>query len=386
MLRSVKYGLYGAVLAGVVGGTAAWHGVDKSVDLVVDGNASAVHTTANTVSGVLSDAGYRVGPHDLVAPAPAAHVHAGSKVVLNRGRLLHLDVNGVRKDVWTTAPTVADALGQLGYSTSTFTSVSRSQRLPLTPTDLEIRSPKLVTIAHDGVRDHVATTDLTVGDLLADLGVTVDARNQVSPAPATAIRPGMTIVVRKVVTRLAKSRRVVPYATSRTLDKSLPAGTTKVIRAGRNGLSETTYSLVYVDGKLVGKTTVRTVMLRKPVSAVIHVGPAAPAVTSAPVAVVSPGSAQDIARQMVAARGWPSTEFDCLAQLWGHESGWRVNASNPSGAYGIPQALPGSKMALYGSDWQTNPATQIKWGLAYISGSYGTPCNAWGRWQQQGWY
>ena len=68
------------------------------------------------------------------------------------------------------------------------------------------------------------------------------------------------------------------------------------------------------------------------------------------------------------------------------ESGWRYNAENASGAYGIPQALPGSKMASAGPDWQTNPTTQIKWGLGYIKGRYGSPCQAWAAWQAQGWY
>jgi hypothetical protein len=73
--------------------------------------------------------------------------------------------------------------------------------------------------------------------------------------------------------------------------------------------------------------------------------------------------------------------------LWNKESGWRVNAYNSgSGAYGIPQALPGSKMASAGADWQTNAATQIKWGLGYIKGRYGTPCGAWGHSQSVGWY
>ncbi|MCY7287980.1 MAG: G5 domain-containing protein, partial [Cryobacterium sp.] len=73
--------------------------------------------------------------------------------------------------------------------------------------------------------------------------------------------------------------------------------------------------------------------------------------------------------------------------LWNKESGWRVNAENSSsGAYGIPQALPGSKMATAGDDWQTNPATQIQWGLGYISGRYGTPCGAWAHSSDVGWY
>lgn len=107
---------------------------------------------------------------------------------------------------------------------------------------------------------------------------------------------------------------------------------------------------------------------------------------AAPAATPDPGSAQAIAQQMVAARGWGSDQFNCLVSLWNKESGWRVNAYNPSGAYGIPQALPGSKMASAGADWQTNPATQITWGLNYIAGVYGTPCGAWGHSVANNWY
>ncbi|MGN6221580.1 MAG: lytic transglycosylase domain-containing protein [Microbacterium sp.] len=100
----------------------------------------------------------------------------------------------------------------------------------------------------------------------------------------------------------------------------------------------------------------------------------------------SAGEAQATARGMIAGYGWGDDQFACLVSLWNKESGWRYNASNPSGAYGIPQALPGSKMGAYGADWQTNPATQIAWGLGYISGRYGTPCGAWSHSQSTGWY
>jgi hypothetical protein len=100
-----------------------------------------------------------------------------------------------------------------------------------------------------------------------------------------------------------------------------------------------------------------------------------------------PGSAQAIAYDMVHARGWGDDQFACLVALWNKESGWRVNAYNRgSGAYGIPQALPGSKMGSVGADWETNPATQITWGLNYVGGRYGTPCVAWGHSQSTGWY
>ena len=100
-----------------------------------------------------------------------------------------------------------------------------------------------------------------------------------------------------------------------------------------------------------------------------------------------PGTAQAVAYSMVQARGWGDDEFACLVALWSKESGWRVNAYNSgSGAYGIPQALPGSKMASAGADWETNPATQIAWGLGYITGRYSTPCGAWAHSQSSGWY
>ncbi len=89
------------------------------------------------------------------------------------------------------------------------------------------------------------------------------------------------------------------------------------------------------------------------------------------------GSPQQIAMAMLGSYGWSSSEFGCLNSLWTRESGWNPAAANPSGAFGIPQALPGSKMASAGADWQTNPATQIRWGLGYIRDIYGSPCGAW---------
>jgi hypothetical protein len=101
----------------------------------------------------------------------------------------------------------------------------------------------------------------------------------------------------------------------------------------------------------------------------------------------SAAEAQATARGMLAGYGWGDDQFGCLVSLWNKESGWNYQAYNrSSGATGIPQALPGSKMASAGADWQTNPATQISWGLGYISGRYGTPCGAWSHSQSVGWY
>ena len=107
-------------------------------------------------------------------------------------------------------------------------------------------------------------------------------------------------------------------------------------------------------------------------------------VTSTP---PNPGTAQSTAYNLLASFGFsPQTYFGCLVDIWNRESGWRYDAENASGAYGIPQALPGSKMSSAGADWQNNPATQIKWGLGYIKAIYGNPCSAWAFEEANGYY
>jgi hypothetical protein len=96
---------------------------------------------------------------------------------------------------------------------------------------------------------------------------------------------------------------------------------------------------------------------------------------------------KSLARALMPKYGLSSSEFSCLESLWEKESGWSVTADNPtSSAYGIPQALPGSKMSSAGSDWENNPETQIRWGLGYIRDRYGSACSAWGHSQANNWY
>ncbi len=99
------------------------------------------------------------------------------------------------------------------------------------------------------------------------------------------------------------------------------------------------------------------------------------------------GDPRQIAQTLLPEFGFSSDQFSCLDSLWTKESGWNPSADNPtSSAYGIPQALPGEKMASAGADWATNPATQIRWGLGYIAEVYGSPCSAWSHSQANNWY
>lgn len=391
MLRSIKYGLYGAVLAGLVAAPVAWGSVDKTVHLVVDGQAQQVSTSASDVSEVLANRHLQLGAHDLVAPGVQSKVHSGMTIVLRHGHLLHLDVDGHRKDVWTTATTVAQALAQLGYGSADSVSVSRSRRLPLSPTGIAIRTPSTVTVVHDGVRDRVTTTDATVGQLLRDIKVTVGPKDTLSAPLGSTLSPNQVVTLTRSGERTVTRTVPVHYAVSMVADPSMAAGTSKTVTGGRNGTMKVTYAAAVKNGKLVATIELSSTMVREPQAEVVRVGTHTTSTADAAGSITmttqpQPGSAKDIAKALAAQRGWGADQFSCLEQMWTRESSWRTDAANPSGAYGIPQALPGNKMAAFGSDWQTSATTQIKWGLQYIASRYQTPCGAWSWWQAHNWY
>jgi resuscitation-promoting factor RpfB len=272
--RSVKYGLYGAVLATVVGGTAAFATASSgaSVTLVVDGQSKHVQTEASNVQGTLKAAGYHVGAHDIVAPSLHSHVKDGTKIVFKRGRLLVLNIDGQRKSVWTTAPTVSAALADLGYPVTDFVSVSRSKRLPLAATSIALRSPKPVTVLVDHGTQHAITTAPTVAQLLRDLSVKVGPNDRVTPIQTSAVKAGQTVRVQRVTTKRVTRHRSIAYPVVTHRDSSMYKGETKVVTSGRSGSADVTYDVVYVDGKPTGRAEVNRVVRRQPRSEVEKVG------------------------------------------------------------------------------------------------------------------
>ena len=162
----------------------------------------------------------------------------------------------------------------------------------------------------------------------------------------------------------------------------------RVIQAGKNGIKEVTYNVKYKNGEEIERTEVASKVIKEPVNKIVEVQTRIVTSRSASRAIGgSVAEYQAYAAQMCSTYGWSQTDFECLVSLWNKESSWNPNAYNSSsGAYGIPQALPGSKMASAGSDYQTNYKTQINWGLSYIKARYGNPQNAWSHSQSKGWY
>src|SRR5829696_8446988 len=238
----VRLALYALVLFGLLAGSAAWLAVDKSVRLSVDGEARTISTYASTVAGVLDDAGLTVSDRDLLAPAAETRISDGAEIVLRRGRLLRLTIDGKTREVWVTATTVQEALDQIGYRQSgLFVSATRSQRLPLDGYDLTVRTPKTVTVLADGRRQRVVTTAATVGEALDQLGVTVDGDDKVSQLASAAVVDGMTVTVTRVARKTTTVRTVLEYDTVEKQDADAPVGSREVTTNGVDGLQQVTY-------------------------------------------------------------------------------------------------------------------------------------------------
>lgn len=203
---------------------------------------------------------------------------------------------------------------------------------------------------------------------------------EVAEVPVAAVSAGNADVeVETVTTQNEIANSVIQQSDPRAM-----AGSQRVVQAGSPGVELVSYTVTSINGVEVERFPGISVVLTPPTDEIVAIG----ALTIPPATDVQRGTNRALGQQMAAdLYGWSGNEWQCLDELWKRESGWSHTAGNrSSGAYGIPQSLPGSKMAVYGADWQTNPATQIRWGLAYIQGRYGTPCGAWGQFTAKNWY
>lgn len=380
----VRIAVRSLVLVLVLTGTTAFAAAYKRVTLDVDGSVRTVSAFGRTVGDVLAAHDVTVSERDLVVPAPDAAVANGGTVVVRHGREVTVVVDGQERTVWTTASTVGEVLADLGLRGELRASASRSAPLGRTP--LEVSTRKTLHVVVDGATVEVVTTAATVGEALAEAGVVLGEHDTVSVPTGAAAVDGLAVAVTRVTTAVRSEESVHPFQVVRKDDAGLTKGTEVVSVKGREGRSVVTYEAQLVGGVEVGRRVLAEAVLEPAVDQVVRVGTStAPTIDDVP--PVSPGTARAIGLEMVLARGWSESEFACLDKLWTKESNWRVNAENrSSGAYGIPQALPGSKMASAGADWRTNPATQIAWGLSYIANRYDTPCGAWAFFQARNFY
>ena len=197
------------------------------------------------------------------------------------------------------------------------------------------------------------------------------------------------VLANKVVTEVEE----VAYTSTATEDASIATGTDILKQAGEVGSAEVTYQVKLVDGKEVTRTEIGRSVISKPVAEILVRGTGDPNDIAVALATAEGKTGTKSGNKAYAKLwinqefGWGEVQYSCLETLWFRESNWNHKATNSTtGAYGIPQSLPGRKMAKFGADWKTNPATQIQWGANYIDKRYGSPCEALDYFHAHNWY
>ncbi|MBF0966590.1 ubiquitin-like domain-containing protein [Actinomyces bouchesdurhonensis] len=436
--------------AGVLGiagvGVASSH---TTVMLEVNGVSRPVTAWGNTVGDALAVAGVKVGSSDLVQPGVGDVVREGDTIVVRTSKAYTVTVDGQARTLWTTAASadgiLADA-APLG-STVTLAADRSASRDDLTP--LVSRARNVIVNVDGTTREVAVRPGQDARAILEAAGVSVHPLDRV--AVENNQTGELTINVSRVTRGQATETVDIPFSETTTTSADMFVGESQVTTTGVNGVTTWTVwqekdgdqvltsvpitehstsqpvtqvraegtkeatpaALVAagIDPKATleekteanGTTSVRyratlgSLSTKEEIAAIAGdkntdaATQAAAAAAAADVgAVPTTYSGEDprsLAKPLVDAQGWGSSEYQCLIQLWNRESQWNPYAENASsGAYGIPQALPGSKMASAGADWRTNPVTQINWGIGYIKSRYGTPCSAWAHSNAVGWY
>lgn len=198
----------------------------------------------------------------------------------------------------------------------------------------------------------------------------------------------------KIVEKIVKETVEIPFETitKEVSGSSEGEKVNRVLQEGQNGIKEITYKIKYQNDVEIDRTQVSEVVIQEPVNKIVQISVQVSSRASAANRIQGGASAQvatcqEYAKQRCSDYGWSDEDFYSLVVLWDRESHWNMYAQNRySGAYGIPQALPASKMATAGSDYLTNYETQINWGLNYIQRRYGTPSKALAYSNARGWY
>ena len=433
---------------GIVGvGVASSH---TTVMLEVNGVSRPVTAWGNTVADALKVANVSVGSGDLVQPGVAETVREGDTIVVRTSKAYTVTVDGEPRTLWTTAASADSILADAAPLGTTVTlaadrSASRDELTPLvsrarnvivnadgTTREVAVRPGQDARgiLEAAGVSVHALDRVTVENDATGELAITVSrvTRGQATEtvdipfSETTTTSSDMFVGESQVTTtgvngvttwtvwqekdgdQVLTSVPITEHSTSQPVTQVRSEGTkeatpTALVAAGidpKATLEEKTESdgttSVRYRAKLGSISTKEEIAeitgeAKNADQATAAAAAAAAAEAGAVPTTYSGEDPRSLAKPLVAAQGWSDSEYQCLVLLWNRESQWNPYAENSSsGAYGIPQALPGSKMASAGADWRTNPITQINWGIGYIKGRYGTPCSAWAHSNAVGWY
>ena len=356
------------------------------------GNQIVVSTKGATVGDALKQAGIQVDPTDAVEPA-ATEKLVGSEYDVNiyRARPVIVVDGTTRQKVVTpyqSAEQIAKSAGITLYdedkTTLTLTNdiVAEGAGLKLT---IIRATPFSFTLY--GATSTARTQAKTVGDMLKEKGITLSSSDRVSPSASTSIAQNMDVHVWREGKQTITQAEVTPFTTQQVQDGDQPVGYQSIQTPGQDGSKNVTYEITIIDGKEASRTAIASVSTKDPVAQVIVIGTKL---------VLTQGySAQQV--QIMTAAGIPVGDQGYAAYILDHENAswcptrWQGTVGCPASynplysegaqvGYGLCQATPGNKMATAGSDWKTNPITQLQWCASYAASRYGSWAAAYNHW------
>jgi uncharacterized protein YabE (DUF348 family) len=337
-----------------------------------DKKQETLPTRAQTVGEFLDRANIAINDGDVVEPSQDTEI-ADQKFRINVYRARPVTVIDSGKKTFafsaaTTARSVASQAGVEVYPEDKIESQMETDFLRdgaigekvvidrATPTNINLY----------GTAVPVRTHAKTVGDLLKEKKIELAKDDSVQPGLATKITPQMQIFVVRNGSQVSTVEEAIPMQTQTIEDPSLSFGTTAIRQKGSPGKRLVTYQLDLKNGKEISRKVIQTVVAQEPVIQIVARGKT----------VYIPADKEAVMR----AAGISPSDYPYVNYIVSRESGWNAAARNPSGAFGLCQALPGSKMASAGADWASNPVTQLRWCSGYASGRYGSWGGAYNYW------
>lgn len=337
-------------------------------------------TRSATVREALEEAKVPIDNNDLVEPSLDETLVASSyDINIYRARPVTVVDGAVRKKIMSAyrTPTQIAAHADIKLRAEDKTEMSLPASAPGYGASIELtitRATEFSLVLY-GKKTVAFSQAKTVGDMLEEKKITLAKDDTLSVAVDTPLTAGMTVELWREGTQTVTEDKEVAFDTERIQDADREVGFREVVTPGKNGKRTVTYEIEMKNGVEVGRKEIQSVVVVKPIKQVERVGIKA----SLPA-----GSHED----WMAAAGISPSDFGYVNYIVGRESGWGVTKYNyaGSGAYGLCQALPGDKMASAGSDWRTNPITQLKWCNSYAIGRYGSWASAYSFWLANHWW
>jgi uncharacterized protein YabE (DUF348 family) len=263
----------GTVLLGLVGATGAYVGFEKTVHLTVDGKERTIHTFDGKVADVLRAQGIVTDEHDQVAPAPGDGLVDGEQISVRYGRQLDVSVDGKNQQIWSTATTVAEALGDLGVrGPNPYLSVNRDEPIGRQGLAFQIRTNRHVNILVDGKSVPLDTTAPTISQALSEAGVTLAGQDTTLPDLASFPTDGQNITVERITGTQATKEVPVDFSTTEQQDPSSYVGSRTTVTEGVPGVQQVVYAYQTINGVKQAPKIISKTITKQPVNAVVKVG------------------------------------------------------------------------------------------------------------------